>query len=228
MKRILSTVTAVALLVIPAACLAGPPRPGGYASGFIGVSGPRNADVTTSDFLGATFNDQVEFDPGINVGGTAGYDFGIIRLEGELSYKRSEIKGITDKSDGFQFRNPDGNLGALAMMVNAFFDLHNATPVTPYWGAGIGFAALHLSDTFGTDTRGGTTERPLLYASDTDTVFAWQAGGGLDIALNRNLSLDLGYRYFATDKASFNGDLATTTSLRLESHTGAVGLRVKF
>jgi opacity protein-like surface antigen len=228
-KKKLLILAACVTLAIPAVGAATPIRPGGYVSGFLGASVARDAGATTDDFVtGDTFNERVAYDPSIDVGGTAGYDFGMFRLEGELSYKRADIKSITDQADGFQFRAVDGNIGALAMMFNAFFDLHNNTPVTPYLGGGIGFAAMNLSDTFGTDTRVGPPQRTLIYASDSDTVFAYQAGVGLDIALNRQLSLDLGYRYFATDNATFNGDNLTATSLKFESHNATVGLRVRF
>ena len=230
MKGFLSIIVMVAVLAPATHCLARQQqRQGAYASAFIGVRVPPDTDVTSTSFQSpVAFSDDVEFDPGINVGGTAGYDFGLIRLEGELSYKYSEIKSITDQTDGYQFQSPDGNLGTLAMLANLFIDLHNDSPVTPYVGAGIGFASLHLSDTYGTDSRGGPPLRTLLYASDTDTVFAWQAGGGLEVALNRQFSLDLGYRYFATDKSHFDSNGITTADMRLESHTGTVGLRIKF
>ncbi|WP_298436094.1 outer membrane beta-barrel protein [Geobacter sp.] len=220
MKKITIAIAAIALCAIPAVSGATPPRPGAYVSGFLGVSAPLNTDATTYDNLGPPINDRVEFDPSINVGGTGGYDFGLIRLEGEISYKQGDIKTVTDRDTGVRFGNVDGDLGALAVMANAFFDLHNATPVTPYWGGGIGFAVLKLSDTFG---NGGTP----LYAESDDTVFAYQAGGGVEIAINRQFSLDLGYRYFGTSKATFNSTFQTTT-LRYESHNGMVGFRVKF
>ncbi|AJE02672.1 outer membrane protein [Geobacter pickeringii] len=224
MNKFIIAIAAIALCAIPAVSGAAPPRPGAYVSGFLGVSAPLDTDVTSiNNTSGSVFNDRVEFDPSINVGGTGGYDFGLIRLEGEISYKHAEIKSITDDT-GFRFRGVDGNLGALAVMGNAFFDLHNATPVTPYWGGGIGFAVLHLSDTYGNDAVG----RLLLYPSDDATVFAYQAGGGLEIAINRQFSLDLGYRYFGTAKATFDSDPLTTTKLKYESHNGMVGFRVKF
>jgi len=226
MNRSLIVIAALITLAIPALSPAIPVRPGPYASFFVGVTAPRDSDVTTFNFVtGSTFNDRVEFDPGINLGGTFGYDLGMVRVEGEVSYKNTEIRSITDQADGFSFGNPDGNLNPLAMMFNAFYDLHNNSAVTPYWGGGIGFAALHISDTFGTDAGGPV----LLYPADDATVFAYQAGAGLEIALNRQLSLDLGYRYFGTSKARFDSNATTiTTTLKLESHNGVVGLRMKF
>lgn len=217
-------------LLIPAVCTADQPRTGGYLSGFIGATIPKNTTVTSDVYSPAidSFTDRVEFDPGINIGMTGGYDYGYFRMEGELSFKNAEINRITDQTDNYSFRNVDGNLDVSALMFNSFFDLHNDSPVTPYIGSGIGFATLGINDTYGTDTRGATTTRSLLYEDDTDTVFAYQVGGGVEIALNRRLSLDLSYRYFGTTKARFDNNWDVSSSLKFESHNAAVGLRFKF
>lgn len=229
MKRSLIVLVALVTLSVPVVCAAAPPHPGPYAAGFLGVSAASDTDVGSTDFFtGRSFNDRVEFDPGIFVGGAFGYDFGMIRAEGEISYKHAEISAITDQSDGFRFGNVDGYVGAFAFMANAFFDVHNDSPVTPYFGGGIGFAALHISDTFGTDFRGTPAFRPLLYAEDDAVVFAYQAGAGVEIALNPMLSLDVGYRYFGTERATFDENPAIATNLKLESHNGMVGVRVRF
>jgi opacity protein-like surface antigen len=227
MKKKLIAFAALVTLSLPAICSAMPPQPGPYASGFAGVSVPTNTDVTSTTFgPGATtFNDRVEFDPGINIGGAGGYDFGYLRVEGELSYKNGEMSNITEQISGTKFANVDGRLGALAVMFNAFLDLHNDTRVTPYFGGGVGFANLHLSDTFGTSTATGNRSR--LYRSDDDTVFAYQAGAGLEIALTKMLSLDLGYRYFGTTKAKFDKN-SSTTELKFESHNASIGIRIRF
>ena len=233
MKNQVIVIAALVVLAIPALCAAIPARPGPYVSGFLGVSLPRDTDVTSSDLSNnnlpnnVPFNDRVEFDPGLSIGGTGGYDFGFLRLEGELSYKYAEIAAITDDT-GYRFRNVNGNLGALAMMFNAFFDLHNDSPVTPYCGGGIGFATLYLSNTFGIDTRDGVTNRVLLYPRDDTTVFAYQAGAGLEIAIHRKLSMDLGYRYFGTAKGTFDKDTTRNVDLKFESHNATLGVRVKF
>lgn len=230
MKNRVLAIAALVVLTIPAVCSAIPARPGAYVSGFLGLSILNDTSVTTSDLLNNTspITDQVEFDPGLYIGGTGGYDFGFLRLEGELSYKHAEITTITEDT-GFRFGNPDGSLGALAFMFNAFFDLHNDSPITPYFGGGIGFASLHLSNTFGTDVdNNGVASRPLLYPSDDTTVFAYQAGAGMEIAIQRKLSLDLGYRYFGTSKGTFDKDITRNVDLKFESHNAMLGVRVKF
>jgi opacity protein-like surface antigen len=228
MKKRLIVFVALTMLIIPAMGSAMPPRPGPYVSGFLGVSLPVDTEVTSTQYGPGTktFNDRVEFDPSISIGGSGGFDFGYLRIEGELSYKNGEMSSITEKISQTRFANVDGRVGVSALMFNAFFDMRNPSPVIPYIGGGIGFATLNLGDTYGTDTTTGYRER--LYHSDTDTVFAYQVGAGLEIALTSMLSLDLGYRYFGTAKAQFNRNSSTATEVKFESHNASVGFRVKF
>lgn len=229
MKAKLIAAAILVTFMLPAVCAAAPVRPGAYMSGFIGGTVPYDMTVTTDDFfLNDTFVDRVELDPGINIGLTGGYDFGYLRMEGELSYKHGEIKEIIDQSDNFRFRNVDGDIAVVATMFNTFADLHNDSIVTPYFGGGFGFATIYLSDTFGTDTRGGTVSRDQIYVDDSDTVFAYQAGGGVEITLNPAISLDLAYRYFGTEKAKLDNSVDLSTRLMYESHNATIGFRVKF
>ncbi|MBU5637037.1 outer membrane beta-barrel protein [Geomonas sp. Red69] len=215
MKKNLLAILVLTLLALPAAAMATPPRPGPYVAGFVGVTVPETVDATS--FGGGTvFNDRIKFDPGLNVGGALGFDFGMMRLEGEISYKDLQLNAVTDRDTGERFRVADGSVDTTAFMANAFIDLHNDSPITPYLGGGIGFAALHLNDVF---SRAGD----FLYEADDQVVFAYQAGGGLEVALNRQLSLDLAYRYFGTSKASF-----INTEFEVQSHNATMGLRFKF
>jgi opacity protein-like surface antigen len=111
-------------------------------------------------------------------------------------------------------------------MFNVFFDMRNPSRVTPYLGGGIGFAALHLSDTNGFSPLQG--KNVALYNKSDDTVAAFQVGAGMDIAINSHSSLDIGYRYFITEKARFDSDFATTSELRFESHNMMIGYKFKF
>lgn len=216
------------IAALPSLSLAAPPRPGGYMSAFVGASTPQDSDVTITEFNPVSVRDtQVQYDAGLNIGATAGYDFGYVRVEGELSYKRGEISTVTDRDSDTRYVNMDGHIGATAMMVNTFFDLHNESPITPYLGGGIGVAKLNLSDAKGVDATTGALNYHVFH-SDDDNVFAYQVGAGVEVGLSRHLSLDMGYRYFATSRASFNKDWPNTTALKFQSHNAAVALRVKF
>lgn len=232
MRSGLIVIAVLAIFIVPSICAATPPRPGPYVSIFAGVSVPNNTNATTFDSnVNATFNENAAFDTGVYAGGTAGFDFGFVRLEGEVSYRFSDIKSVTDNPSGFQFTDINGGLGALAVMVNSFVDLHNQSPITPYLGGGIGFAVLHMDSITGFDSRTTATQGPGrvdLYPDANDTVFAWQLGAGLELALTPFMSLDLGYRFFETNNATFNSGFLNTSNVKLKSHNGTVGLRVKF
>jgi opacity protein-like surface antigen len=224
MKRYLIALVALVIFSIPSLSAAAAGRPGPYLSVFLGANVAR--DATVSSFDGTTYSDRVTFDPGIYIGGTGGYDFGFLRLEGELSYRHANIDTITEtEPTSNRFRNVEGDLGAFTTMFNVFLDMHNPSRVTPYLGGGIGFASLYLSDTTGYDTN--LASRVPLYNESNDTVFAYQVGAGMDIAINNHFSLDIGYRYFITEKANFDAD-SISSNLRLESHNAKIGFNFKF
>jgi len=228
-KSRLITISALIIIAgIPAVCFAAPATPGAYMSLFLGASIPQDTTATISEFNPVTTKSaRVQFDPGINIGSTGGYNFGFFRLEGEMSYKRGEITEVTEQTYGTRYVNVDGHLGVFAMMINGFFDLHNESPITPYLGGGVGGASLTLSDTRGVDANIGV-RNDHIFKSDNDVVFAYQAGAGLEVVFTRHLSLDLGYRYFGTSRASFNKDWPNSTDLKLVSHNALAGLRLKF
>lgn len=219
MKKRISAILIAASLALPAVVSAAPFRQGPYVGGFIGVTVPEKTDANTYDGSSSYLNDRISFEPGVYTGGVMGYDFGGFRFEGEISYRDIKFDTITDNL-GARYKIVDGNVDTTAFMANAFFDLHNQSPITPYVGGGIGFASLHLNDTYGYQTNGTGS---LFYYDDDDVVLAYQLGGGFEIPLNRQLSLDLSYRYFGTTEASFYD-----TDMELSTHNAAVGLRFKF
>jgi opacity protein-like surface antigen len=153
----------------------------------------------------------------------------MLRVEGELSYRHGEIKRVDEVAPpGNFYRNVDGSLGIVAMMANVFFDLENPSMITPYFGAGAGIASLHLSDTEGT-TSTSPIHRDRIYDKDDASVFAYQAGLGMEFAINPRFSLDLGYRYFRTAEATFDSaQWNIERRLKIENHSVALGFRAKF
>jgi opacity protein-like surface antigen len=221
MKKFLICVMTLSMFSIPTTGSAANGRPGPYFTGFLGTSIARNTAVSGFDYGNdVSFRDQVSFDPGVYIGGTGGYDFGFLRLEGELSYRHAKLDTVTDQN-GVPFRRVEGDLGTFATMFNVFIDMHNASRVTPYLGGGIGFATVRISDTTSRDIPGN------LYDESDDTVAAYQVGAGVDVALNNRFSLDLGYRYFITEKAKLDGN-SISSDVRFESHNALVGFKFKF
>jgi opacity protein-like surface antigen len=220
MKKTLLTIAAIVTLALPTLAGAAPGKPGGYFSGFLGFNKTKDVTMETTDYLTVpttTYEDRLELDNGIYIGGTGGYDFGMFRLEGELSFREAEIKRVN--SD----RAVDRNLGMLSLMCNGWFDLENASPVTPYWGAGVGLVSLAFDDDYYDRTSGN----PVFY-EDTASTYAFQAGGGLEFAITPRFSLDLGYRFFKTGTATFDKHYDLENKFRVESHNVALGFRAKF
>jgi opacity protein-like surface antigen len=225
MKFITYAIAAACLFASVSTASARPVRPGPYLTGFLGVSMPNDSGIFTATSSGFA-DETIGFDAGINTGAALGYDFGYMRMEGELSYKHNSLSSISDNSNpANSYRNIDGSVSVLATMFNAFFTLRNDSPITPYIGGGLGAATVYISDSYASING---APRDLVYSKDNDTVFAYQFGTGVEIALRPRYSLDIGYRYFATDKTSFTNGLFYSNGLKVENHNVSVGLRVRF
>ena len=102
-------------------------------------------------------------------------------------------------------------------MVNGFFDFPICGNWKPFITGGIGMAKVEVNDLNFADF--GEADW-----SDDDTVLAWQVGAGVGYALSEQTTLEVKYRYFATDDAEFeDGDY-----LEFASHNIYLGLRYTF
>ena len=81
-------------------------------------------------------------------------------------------------------------------------------------GAGIGFAGVSAED---------LAAAGVSVSSYDDTVFAYQFGVGVGYAVEESVTLDFGYRYFATSDPEFNG-----AEFEFESHNISFGVRIIF
>jgi outer membrane autotransporter protein len=155
-----------------------------------------------------------------------GYDFkpaaGIpVRTEVEYAYRgRKEMINYADGADSIK-----ADVGTQSLFVNAYFDIHNSSPVTPYVGLGVGYAVVSTDLEGNIDIEGKSYK---FRQSETEVGFAWNMGAGAAWAINDSLSLDLGYRYadFGTTEEKYLGydigDLKTT------AHEVLLGLRFSF
>lgn len=236
MKKSIFVLFVCFISLFPIISNAAPSRPGAYVTAYLGFNVPSDTNVTTFQSNGAVYDEKIGFSPGFTTGVAGGYNFGPVRLEGEYSYKAANIESISDNAGKEQYYNVRGSMDAMAFMANAFFNIENESRVTPYLGGGVGFATLYMNNTFATSRSNGY--RTVMYPSGDATVFAYQLGAGLDIAINRRYSIDVGYRYFGTSTATFSGshywdnyynsDLGQANGVKFESHNGTVGFKVKF
>lgn len=176
------------------------------------------------------------FDSTPYIGGGLGWQLGSrfrVDLTGEYRFA-SDLEAIDALSRRLRFPNGvqhvstqyDGELSAIVGLANAYLDLGTWHGVTPYVGAGAGFARSKLSDVFTTsngqfvDSATGATVRQIShgFASDeTKTSFAWALMAGASLDLTPSVKLDVGYRYL-----DLGQDVAATSGL-LNCLCGVVG-----
>ncbi len=177
---------------------------GPYMGGNIGTAWLSNLDVS-----GPGLSYELESNMGIGAGISLGYDFGNnMRIEGEFSYQHNELDIVV---------LPGGNLGASgdasssAFLLNGYYDFKNETRFITSVTLGVGFVNAE-TDTF--NAAGVPT------GNFDDTAFAFQVGGGVGYAVNKNLIVDVRYRYLRTAEMDFG-----TSKAEYASHTIYFGIR---
>ena len=123
-----------------------------------------------------------KFSPGFALGAVAGYGYGYVRGEAEIMYQKNNLDKV--KVLGVE-GGVSGDVSNLAFLFNGYFDIKNPSIVTPYLSGGIGVARVDLSKITVTGIGDYTTK------SYDDTVFAYQVGAGVGIALTEKVTLDL-------------------------------------
>ncbi len=96
-----------------------------------------------------------------------------------------------------------GNLSSYLLMANGYIDLGTWWCVTPFVGAGVGWAQNHLNgvtDTGFAYNPSGTTPGAGFptggyFSNGVTNNFAWALMAGLDFDVTQNLKLELSYRY---------------------------------
>ncbi len=182
-----------------------------YVSGNIGFAMLSDSDLTDSTLPGATIT--LEYDTGFTLGGALGYDFNRFRVEGEISYQTNDVDKIGAMGVSF---DASGDVSSLAFLINGYFDFVNDTGFIPYLSAGLGYAKVEFNDL-------KVPALSSLSAGDDDSVFAYQVGLGVGYAVTEKVTIDVKYRYFATEDPEFD-----TTEAEIASHNFLFGVRFNF
>jgi opacity protein-like surface antigen len=171
---------------------------------------------------------SAEFQRGVALSFALGHDFGNhFRVDVEVAYQKNDLDAanfrfyqdvdivideeqIVGEFELVEDEVVSGESLSLAMMVNAYYDFSNKSAFTPFVTAGIGLANVDydMSSQF-------INEYVVEYDEDynlvplkqsgNETVLAYQLGFGCGYALSEALTLELRYRYFATEDPAFGG-----------------------
>ncbi len=101
------------------------------------------------------------------------------------------------------------------LMLQGYVDLPLRTRIRPFINAGAGFSFLsaQVENAYGY----------LYRRHESDTSFAWNAGGGFTIIAADHLSIQLGYRY-----VDFGDQEVFDTPIETTAHEGYLGLSYEF
>lgn len=141
-----------------------------------------------------------------------------------------------------QINNYRADIATFVGLVNGYIDLGTWNCLTPYLGAGIGFAT-HKVNGFednGLNRPAGALFDNVSYAygdSASKTNFAWALMAGVSYDVTSNLKLDFGYRYLNMGDGPViglngaTGPLTPSNSVRfkeIDSHDFRIGMRWNF
>ena len=131
--------------------------------------------------------------------------------------------------------NAKGKIDNYLFMINAYYDFEGVEQsIVPYISGGLGLSRMVTDDSSVTNAAGTFN---ISEGGVTKYNLGWALGFGAAIQVEKNVSLDIGYRYLVMGKAEQNGEFSGT--LALPSNSGArmdnlfahelyLGLRIGF
>ena len=224
------TVKSTLILCALALCgllAATPAQAGDYIGGNISYTAPQDADFEYKNFplvIESSYSDGVGF--GLVFGKS--YDNNL-RIEGELGYRSNDLDSFNEEGESFA---ADGDISVFSFLFSTYYDLVNPSRLTPYFGAGLGGAYANL------DARLIDPALEDLVFSDEALALTYQLGGGVACKITRELTLDLGYRFFSTANLKFkdqdntlvdiDGNVLNSFETDYSAHNVSLGLRLAF
>jgi outer membrane protein OmpA-like peptidoglycan-associated protein len=225
--KLRNVLLAASLGVMPAAAAQAQVIEGLYIGALGGYNIVQDADLNFGPT--ARPNSEVTFDGGWAAIARIGYGFALapamgMRVELEGNYRDNSADGV---SVAGARNGSSGSQQTYGAMVNALFDFDLGF-VTPYIGAGVGYAWTTLEA-----RQGGVT-----VADDTEGNFAYQGIVGLNFPISAvpGLSITGEYRYFATLENSYGTSNAfraanpgsNSVDVDNVNHTFLIGLTYAF
>lgn len=166
-------------------------------------------------------------DPGFQISGFIGYDFGKLvgpvglRTELEFAFRNNDFDDLGGAAGPL---DSGGEFQSFSGLANFWFDYHNSSRFTPYIGGGVGGSFLDLEFDAGDDGD------PIV--GDTGAL-AYQLGAGVNYELDNGINLGLQYRAFRFSDNDIadsvaGTDLSADFSDSVFQHTFGVSFSVPF
>ena len=205
-------------------------------SAYVGLEGgalfPKDLifDVGPSPLAPGGARTRVDGKTGYDIDAVLGYDFGMFRLEEEISYKRDRVTEITTgplrtpaavggagAPPGI-YNDASGKNSSFGVMANALFDYDWGTDsrFSSYIGGGAGIATVKLKhyNVSGADFLNSTVTKR----------FAWQAIAGARYALTDHIDVGAKYRYYTVTKLNAVDRLGASYHGKWKSHSAMLSI----
>lgn len=144
--------------------------------------------------FGGSADSSVRYDVGLAADGAVGFAF---NQNFSMDFESGFIGARINNVQGYS--SHDSSIDNVPLLVNATFSVPiPRTNIVPYAGIGAGGAI----STFHAD--GFSDGLTTVFGRETDGVFAYQAFAGVRFMLTPQMSLGVGYKYFATDNPTFS------------------------
>jgi len=165
--------------------------------------------AATEAFNNTTLSESGEFDVGV------GYQFNRW-LRGDLTFEYrgganlQSLYTLTDTVSSQQYADfYRANVSSMIGLANVYADVGTWYGITPFVGAGIGFAHNMVNgftdQGFAYPGNGNGYPSGGYFGNGSQNQFAWALMAGLDYAVTPNLKLELGYRYLNYGKITTGG-----------------------
>jgi len=191
---------------------------------------------------GVSFNHDVGWDasvPGLSVSGDIGLNvgFGVVgavgyqwksgfAVEGEIGYRRQNVDDLSATVAfpalglaGTGTFSASGSVSALSLMANGRYGFDTGSQLTPFVMAGVGVARIGANS---------VTALGVELLDDSAWVFAYQAGGGVNIGLGDGFSAEVSYRFFGTQGSTLDSGGVDVDVDGLKNHSVFVVLKYAF
>jgi len=203
-----------------------PPPPAAYFPPGAGPyfrlgAGPSIFQDGTLRQFGGPVNTRVSYDVGVAVDGSFGYAFDkFFSVDFESGYIEAQIRNVP----GFFAHGT--TVANVPLLVNGTLSLPIPhTCIVPYIGGGAG-GAVSIFD--GHDFNDGVE---FVEGEESDAVFVYQAFAGVRFRLDPNVSVGLGYKYFATANTTYSYPPSPNLNVGLsgvQTHSILFTLQVNF
>ena len=210
---------------------------GFYLRGDIGVGLYDNGGIDNVPVIAGTRTISSSLGGAAFIGVGAGYAFNSwLRADATLEYRMPSKFRLTEETAGAPpgYNITSGRVSAAVGLVNGYIDLGTWHRITPFIGAGVGFASVMTSNV--RDYGFGAFAGGFGQASNkTDTRLAWAIHAGLGYDLSPNWKAEVAYRYLNMGTVNTGNVICTVPCAAynarikdLDSHDIKVGMRYVF